>query len=110
MACKSVCSRSLPHRLTVQTASVARDGYGQPIETWGADGTIRASIEQLSGTELVNAKQVNADVTHRIKTRYRADLSETNRLLFGTRAFGILNVNDVEERHREMWLLCKEIR
>lgn len=109
MACKRPCSRSLRHRLTIQTATSTRDGFGQPIQTWANTGTIRASIKQLSGTELVNAKQVDGEVTHVLGARYQSGLTIENRLVFDGRTFGILNVNDVEERHRDLEILCKEI-
>ena len=50
----------------------------------------------------------NTQVTHRIKMRYVAGLTNKMRLVFGTRTFDILDIDNVEERNVEMILTCKE--
>jgi SPP1 family predicted phage head-tail adaptor len=64
----------LRHLVTFETPTVEIDSSGDSTETWtkAFDGQqISASIEPLSGRELVAAQQVHSRVTTRIIVRYR---------------------------------------
>jgi SPP1 family predicted phage head-tail adaptor len=101
-------------RVTIQTLSEARDSYGQNIKSWASAGPYWARVKNLSGREAVNAKQIKADTTHLVEMRYIGTLFSTPgllpsmRLLFNSRVFNILWVNNVDERNREYQLLCQE--
>jgi SPP1 family predicted phage head-tail adaptor len=102
-------------RVSVETLTETQDSYGQLVETWTAAGTYWAEVKNLSGWEAVNAQQVKAQATHQVRMRYIASLFSnpgllpSMRLLFGTRVFNILWVNNVDERNREYRLLTQEI-
>jgi len=102
-------------RVSVETLSESRDGYGQKQKTWTTQGTYWASIRNLSGREAVNAKQIKADTTHMVTMRYigalfaSPGLLPSMRLLFNSRVFNILYVNNIDERNREYQLLCQEL-
>lgn len=64
----------LRHQLTIQTATVAMGGRGEPIETWGAGVTVKAAIIPLTGDELIAAQQQVAFVTHKILIQYVAGI------------------------------------
>jgi SPP1 family predicted phage head-tail adaptor len=66
-------------------------------------------VEPLQGRELWTAKQVVAEVTHRIRFRHLSGVVPTQRVVFGSRTFEILSVINPEERNRELELLCKEV-
>src|SRR4051812_10415124 len=75
---------------------------------WATDATVWASIEPLSGRELVFAGQVAADATHMVAVRYYQGLGPRWRFKYTddrtniVRYFNIVFVKDVGERHREM--------
>lgn len=70
--------------------------------------TVWARIEPLSGRELYRAQQVVAEVTHRVTIRARTGINEGMQVIYGTRSLGIGAVLNIEERGREMDLLCVE--
>lgn len=99
----------LRHRVTIQKATVTQDGSGQPVETWSNMEDIYAQVEQVSGRELVLAKQVSPDTTHLITIRYALHVDSIKRVKFGSRVFNVLNVNHIENRQRTIELLCREV-
>lgn len=101
----------LRKRVAIQSASKTRDDYGEPVLSWSTDTTVWASIESLSGRELVSAQQQHAETTHRVRMRFQPGTTVTaeKRLLFGSRAFEIISVINSKEKKRMLELLCKEI-
>jgi head-tail adaptor len=62
----------LRHLVTLQSRSTTPDTYGEPAQTWSnlhADQP--ASIEPLSGRELINAQAVQSDEIGRASCRER---------------------------------------
>jgi len=98
----------LRHRVTIETATESLDSYGHPDPTWTSAVVVWASIEPLAGNELLRAQEVNAEISIRIRIRYHASVTPRARLKFGSRYFEILSVANLEERGREMELLCRE--
>lgn len=97
------------HKITIQERLTGQDSYGAPMESWTDLATAWASIEPLSGRELYAAQELNSEINVRIKMRYRPGVLSSMRILYGTRIFDILAVVDIEERHRVLELLCKEM-
>ncbi|HDZ39249.1 MAG TPA: head-tail adaptor protein [Marinobacter sp.] len=97
----------LRHRVEVQASSEA-NSRGNTTKTWTTEVTIWAGIEPLSGRELIEAQEVVADATHRVKIRYLADVTPKKRFLFGTRELYIESVQNIDERNRELVLTCVE--
>ena len=80
-------------------------------ETAGPDTRIaecRASVEPLSGRELFESQQVVADVTHRVRIRWREEITPELEINYQGRTLQIVSVIDPGERHRELELLCRE--
>lgn len=97
----------LRHRIEIQTASEAADSLGQMTKTWTTAVTRYAAIEPLSGRELIQAQQVNSEITHKVTLRYYAVTSKM-RFKFGSRYFEIMSVINKEERNLETVCMCKE--
>ncbi|SCY25308.1 phage head closure protein [Alkaliphilus peptidifermentans] len=98
----------LRHRITIQEYQATRDSFGAEVKEWVDIKTVWASIEPLSGREYFSAKQINAEVTTKIRTRYLKGIHPKMRVLFNDRIFEILSVINVEEKKRELELMCKE--
>lgn len=79
---------------------------GSPVTV----GTEKVSIEPLSfrDREKFQAGGVQAETSHIIRMRYRADLQASWFLTKGSRRFEILTVANVDEMNRELELLCVE--
>ena len=98
----------LRHRVTIQQKSVTRNTFGEEVVTWQDVATVWAAIEPLRGREFFESQQVNAEVTTRIRIRYRPGITPTMRVVFGNRVFDIQAVINVDERNRELHLMCRE--
>ena len=98
----------LRHKIIIQQVTETKDAYGAVAETWTTFVNAWASIEPLRGQEFFAARQVNADVTHRVRTRYRAGVTPKMRIAFGDRVLEIEVVLNLGERNRELELLCSE--
>src|SRR3989304_308704 len=103
-----VIAGRLNKRVTLQSATIARDDNGQPIETFANVAEIWAAIDPIRGREYFAAQQVSADTTHRLTIRYRSGVSVQNRLLFGSRVVRIEGVINPPARSARLELMCIE--
>lgn len=99
----------LRHRITLNNRQMTPNSNGftsfilEPIATvWG-------SIKPLTGRELYQAAAVNAEVTTQINIRYRKSVTTDLWLAWEDHIYDILSVIDVEQHHRELKLLVKEV-
>lgn len=94
------------HRLTFKEPSEAREAdYNEAQLTFNAianDPDVWARIEPLSGDELVEARQVDSRVTHRITLRYRSDLNTRMIAVEGSREFELVEILNPEEGDRRL--------
>lgn len=88
-----------------------RGTYNNLVENWQPLVTVWAAVEPLSGRELFAASQITEQVSHRIRTRYRPDLTLTAKLRgkLGSRLLNIHTVIDKEEAHIELEMLATEV-
>ncbi len=107
---KTLAYRAGParHIVQVQARTAAQDAYGEAILTWATTHTRRAHIESLTGTELIEARKVQANATHRVRLRFSNQIDPQSRLLFGSRTFEILHVANPEERDKLQEILVRE--
>ena len=98
----------LRHQIELQSPTDVEDGEGGVTQTWATFARRMAAIEPLRGRELIEARQVAANVTHQVRLRYEPGVTPRCRVLFGDRILNIDSVIDLEERHIELSLLCKE--
>lgn len=101
-------SGKLRHAVTIQSVTESRDAHGGTTLTWGTFHACHAAISPITGKEYLQASQVQAQVTHRIRVRRYAGITPRMRVLFGTRVFAVELVRDLEERRAEVELLCRE--
>jgi len=103
----------LSKRITIQTPTETADSYGEPDLSWSSYHECWASIEPVSGRELVASQQTQAMVSHLVRIRYKAGVTPRMRVKYmkdGTaRYFGIGSVVNVDERNEEMQLACSEV-
>lgn len=97
----------LRERVTVQRATVTKNAIGESVQAW-ADLVERwASVEGLSGREVLQSGQQQTEVTHRVRMRYVPGMTHTDRLLWRGR---VLEVSSLLEHNNrtEHELLCVE--
>ncbi len=97
------------HYITFQhEVTTGTDDYGHPIVEWQAYKSMYAEIKPIKGTEYWQSQQVNAEVTHRVTTRYTDGITSEMRIKFGSRYFEIEPPLNLDERNKELVMLCKE--
>ena len=99
----------LRHRITVQKRTATRSASGAVVESWSTHVTAWASVEPLRGQEYLAAKAQDAAVDIRIRMRYQAGITQTMRVLYGSRVFEIVSVIHILEKKRELQLMCREV-
>lgn len=98
----------LRHRVTIESSSASRDEFGGEVLTWATVATVWAAVEPLSGREFLDARRQEAEVSTRIRIRYRAGLVPGMRVTWGDHIYDILAVIERESRRREVWLMVRE--
>lgn len=100
----------LRHRVTVEKpVKVKEPGYGTSSTVWSYVMDYRCRIEPLNGTELFRARQVLADVTHKVTGRWSAQITPDCRLVLSDgRILEIGSAVNVGERDRELEIMATE--
>ena len=71
--------------VVIQNRAGSRDSTGgRAVESWSTLATVWAEVIPYASREGVNARQVDAELTHRVVIRYRTDVTSRHRLLVGT--------------------------
>ena len=99
----------LRHRVWIKELTATADGMGGVTKSWGTVTVCYASVEPLKGREWFESGLENSDVTARMRMRYKAGISPTMQVYFGSRTFEIKSVIDQEERHKELELMLREL-
>jgi SPP1 family predicted phage head-tail adaptor len=98
----------LRQRITLQQSVKTPDGHKGFTEQWQDLATMWAAVEPLTGREYFSAHQIKAEVTHRVKVRYRTDATTKMRFKLGDRALLIESIIDIKERREMLEILCRE--
>jgi SPP1 family predicted phage head-tail adaptor len=77
--------------------------------TWNNFANGYSGIEPQSGKIFYTAQQMNSNVSTVFVIRFISGITPNMKVVYGTRVFNILAAIDVEERHKEMHLLCEEV-
>lgn len=96
------------HRITFQKSEKTPDGYKGHTVKWQDVITVWASVEPLTGREYFYSHQIKAEVTHRVKTRYREDITVKMRIKHRNRVLEIESIIDLQERREFLEILCRE--
>ncbi len=99
----------LRQRVTIQDKSVSQNTYGEEVITWTDFATVWAAVEPLRGREFLEGRQITAEVSTRIRIRYRSGIAPEMRVEFGSKVYDVHSIIHIEEREREIHLMCQEI-
>jgi SPP1 family predicted phage head-tail adaptor len=97
----------LRERITIQQATEVRNRLGETTQTWSTYVERWASVEGLSGREVLLSGQQQTEVTHRVRLRYVDGLSQQMRILWRGRVLEITSLLEHNNR-TEHELLCVE--
>ena len=101
----------LRNRVILQTLQPSRDSFGDTIKGYANWATVWAAVEPLTGNERFQSVEAQdlASVNYRIRIRHREGVNHQMRVFWKGRTFDIKAVIPLEERQREMHLLCEEL-
>jgi SPP1 family predicted phage head-tail adaptor len=88
----------LDRRITIQRATVTRNEFNEPIESWGDLTTVWAKRRDASAAESYRAQEVGAEITTRFTIRWSmtaATVNPSDRVSFEGRLYNITAVRDV---------------
>lgn len=96
----------LDRRITIQRATVERNAFNEPIETWTTLATRWANRTDASAGEAYRAQEVGAEIACRFTVRHdssTATVTPTDRISYGGRFY---NITQVREKlgTRNRWL------
>lgn len=100
---------ALDQRIVIERLVEGYDELGQPINDWLPIVTTWAHVEPLVGREYLAAAALVAEVTARIRMRYRPGITAADRIIHGGTTYGITSVADVHSSRRELHLMCKAL-
>src|SRR5262245_28369589 len=83
----------LDKRVELQRPATTQNAFGEEVATWETLARMWASVEPLSSQELLQADQVQAQVTHKVWVRYRTDVRADMRFVLlpaGLRTFHVV--------------------
>jgi SPP1 family predicted phage head-tail adaptor len=100
----------LNQRVIIRQSTLVSDGSAGKTETWPAVKTVWASVEPLSGRELLMAQASGSETTLRVRMRYQSFVTANKyRLETSGKTLMIVSVIDTEMAHEELVLECKEV-
>ena len=94
-------------RVVVQRATTAKNAIGESVQTWTDLVERWASVEGLSSREVLQTGQQQTEVTHRVRMRYVAGMTSSDRLMWRGRVLEISSLLEHGNR-TEHELLCVE--
>lgn len=95
-------------RITFQRPVKTADGHKGHTVAWQDIVSVWARVEPLSGREYFYSQQIKAEVTHRVKIRYREDITIKMRIKHRDRNLAIESILDKKERREELEIFCRE--
>lgn len=98
----------LRNRINIQSRVSGVDAFGEESQAWTTIATVWASVEPLSGRELLSSQQIQGETTHRIRMRYLSGVTVGSRVLFNLRPFDVRSVINKNESGAFLELLCTE--
>lgn len=99
---------TMRQRIRLEQPSLAPDGLGGWHRSWVEVASVWAHIRAGSGDERMEAGQLAAPATYRIRLRWREDITSDMRIVFGARIFAIRGVLDADARKRFIELIAEE--
>jgi SPP1 family predicted phage head-tail adaptor len=101
---------SMRERVAIKAQTEVRKPSGETVMDWDTTvATVWASVSGLSSRDILQAQQANVIATHRIRVRYRADVTHLNRLVWRGRTMEIAAVVERDNR-TALEILAREVQ
>jgi SPP1 family predicted phage head-tail adaptor len=97
-------------RVAILSPTESRSFSGESVMSWGTTlATVWAQVEGLASRDILQAQQANVIATHRIRIRYRDDVTHLHRIVWRGRT---MELSSVTERGNRTYLemLAREVQ
>ena len=95
----------LRNRIDIYGKKQIETAIGSDKIVWSKIKTVYAEIRPLRGKEYLESVQLEHKVSYKITIRFM-DIDATNYIYYNGKFFDIESVIDVENRHRDLELMC----
>ena len=95
---------NLRHRITFQLQDLEQD-----MEVWNDICTTWANIRPIAGKEYFQAETINSELTHKIISRYKKEITPDMRVVYQNRIFYIQSIINDYEKNITLQLMCREL-
>jgi len=92
----------------IEAPAESQAADGSIVQTWSTFADAWASVEPLTGREYFSAQREQASASDRIRMRHLDGVTHRMRVAWDGRIFEIESVANVDERKRELVLMCTE--
>jgi SPP1 family predicted phage head-tail adaptor len=99
---------TLKDRIVLERWTAGTDPQWGLTAGWTSLGEAWTDVTPVSGGEKPDGAGVQTSVSHRIKMRYRSDLSTKDRALYRGRVLEFVSVIDVDGARRELLIEARE--
>lgn len=103
-----ICATEFRHLIVVQQRAVTKDEIGGQTVAWSTFTSPWAKAKPTGGSQRTFAGKIDNPAGMEFTIRYVAGVTETMRVLWGSRTFDIKNVQNVEERNIYLVLKTEE--
>lgn len=100
----------LKHPILLQKPQMTTDAKGNRITSWVDQASVMASMADVSGRDLYAALANQAEDTVTFGIRYRDDIDESWRILWGGQVYTIRQVNHLGYKRDFIHLKTRKIR
>lgn len=88
----------LDQRVTIQRATQTTGSMGDVSKTWATLATVWANVKSATGRERLADDRTMATQMTRFRIRYRADVTEADRIVWKGETFNIRAISDQSQR------------
>ena len=103
-------SGKLRFRVTIQQGNETTDGEGEQVQSWTAFKQRWADIRTITGKEYYTHDTTKVQAAQRVFIRWTDGVTESMRILWGTRILNIVHIGEDRTHERMMILSCEETK
>jgi SPP1 family predicted phage head-tail adaptor len=86
------------------------DGAAGSATRYAQVSTGYLDVKTVGGREFWALKKQNSAVSHEVRTRFREDVTASDRWVFGNTVLNVLAVFDPTSQRKELVMICEEIK
>lgn len=105
----SIHAGKLDERVTLQSPSANRDQFGEATLEFDDQAIVWAEVVGLSSREILQAMQANVVASHRVRIRFRDDVTPHWRLVWRGRTMEVSSIVDRMKRTM-LEMLVREVQ